>query len=74
MARKALRVSCARKQKALKKALDSGKSPKFSTRVYNRCQVTGRRHGFMRFFGMSRIVFRKLASQGLLPGVTKSSW
>jgi small subunit ribosomal protein S14 len=74
MARKALKVSCLRKQEALEKALKSGKKPKFSTRVYNRCKVTGRRHGFIRFFGMSRIVFRKLASQGLLPGVTKSSW
>lgn len=74
MARKALKVSCLKKQKAFEKSLAAGKKPKYSTRVYNRCSITGRRHGFMRFFGVSRIVFRKLASQGLLPGVTKSSW
>lgn len=44
------------------------------TRVVNRCEVTGRRHGFLRRFKMSRIAFRELASQGLIPGVTKSSW
>ena len=44
------------------------------TRVVNRCEVTGRRRGYMRRFKMSRITFRELASQGLIPGVTKSSW
>lgn len=43
-------------------------------RVVNRCEVTGRRHGFLRRFKMSRITFRELASSGQLPGVTKSSW
>jgi len=74
MARKALRVKCRKLQDARMKALKAGKKPKFPTRVYNRCEITGRRHGFMRYFRMSRIVFRKLASQGKLPGVTKSSW
>lgn len=44
------------------------------TRVVNRCAVTGRRRGFLRRFGLSRITFRQLASHGLVPGVTKSSW
>ena len=43
-------------------------------RVVNRCEVTGRRHGYLRRFKMSRITFRELASKGQLPGVTKSSW
>ena len=44
------------------------------TRVVNRCQVTGRRRAFIRRFRISRLTFRELASQGLIPGVTKSSW
>lgn len=43
-------------------------------RVVNRCEVTGRRHGFLRRFKMSRITFREMASHGYIPGVTKSSW
>jgi small subunit ribosomal protein S14 len=43
-------------------------------RVVNRCEVTGRRRGFLRRFNMSRITFRELASAGQIPGVTKSSW
>ncbi|MBV8414271.1 MAG: 30S ribosomal protein S14 [Verrucomicrobia bacterium] len=44
------------------------------TRLVNRCQQSGRRRGFIRRFGLSRIAFRELASQGMIPGVTKSSW
>lgn len=44
------------------------------TRLVNRCRVSGRRRAFIRRFGMSRLTFRELASQGLIPGVTKSSW
>ena len=44
------------------------------TRLVNRCEITGRRHGFLRRFKMSRITFRELASSGMIPGVTKSSW
>ena len=44
------------------------------TRLVNRCEVTGRRHGFLRRFRMSRITFRLYAADGLIPGVTKSSW
>jgi len=44
------------------------------TRVVNRCEITGRRRGYLRRFKMSRIAFRELASHGMIPGVTKSSW
>ncbi len=44
------------------------------TRLVNRCEITGRRHGYLRRFKMSRITFRELASSGMIPGVTKSSW
>lgn len=44
------------------------------TRTVNRCAITGRRRAFLRRFGLSRITFREMASHGLLPGVTKSSW
>jgi small subunit ribosomal protein S14 len=44
------------------------------SRVVNRCAQTGRRRGFLRRFNLSRISFREYASQGLIPGVTKSSW
>ena len=44
------------------------------TRVVNRCEVTGRRRALLRRFRLSRITFREMASAGLIPGVTKSSW
>ena len=44
------------------------------TRVVNRCQLSGRRRAFIRRFKLSRIAFRELASNGMIPGVTKSSW
>ncbi len=44
------------------------------TRVRNRCQVTGRPRGYYRKMKMSRIALRELGSQGLLPGLLKSSW
>lgn len=43
-------------------------------RVMNRCGITGRPRGYLRKFNMSRIAFRELANNGLIPGVTKSSW
>ncbi|MBL8087221.1 MAG: 30S ribosomal protein S14 [Chthonomonas sp.] len=46
----------------------------FKTRVYNRCVVTGRAKGNIRYFGVCRQVFREMAHRGLLPGITKSSW
>jgi len=50
------------------------RKPKYKTRIYNRCQICGRRRGYMRKFKICRICFRKLASEGQIPGVTKSSW
>ncbi len=44
------------------------------TRIHNRCMISGRPRGYMRQFGISRIDFRILASQGLIPGVKKASW
>ncbi|WP_009963265.1 MULTISPECIES: 30S ribosomal protein S14 [Verrucomicrobium] len=44
------------------------------TRLVNRCRVSGRRRAFIRRFEMSRLTFREMASAGLIPGVTKSSW
>ncbi|MEX0814009.1 MAG: 30S ribosomal protein S14 [Chitinophagales bacterium] len=43
-------------------------------RLKNRCKLTGRPRGYMRQFGVSRIVFRDLANYGMIPGVTKASW
>lgn len=43
-------------------------------RLANRCALTGRRHGFLRRFGISRITFRELAWKGEIPGVKKASW
>ena len=54
--------------------IKSERTPKYSTRQYNRCQICGRPRGYLRKFKMCRVCFRKLASEGLLPGVTKSSW
>jgi small subunit ribosomal protein S14 len=50
------------------------RKPKFSTRGYNRCSCCGRPHGYFRKFGLCRVCLRKLANEGKLPGVTKSSW
>ena len=61
MAKKSLMIRAARK-------------PKYKTRKNRRCNLCGRSRGYMRDFGMCRLCFRKLASEGQLPGVTKSSW
>lgn len=45
-----------------------------AVRLHNRCKLTGRPKGYMRKFGLSRVKFRELASEGKIPGVTKSSW
>jgi len=50
------------------------RKPKFSSREVRRCWRCGRKHGYMRDFGICRICFRELANRGELPGVTKSSW
>jgi small subunit ribosomal protein S14 len=43
-------------------------------RLVNRCSVSGRRHGYLRKFGVSRLTFREQALNGLIPGVIKASW
>jgi small subunit ribosomal protein S14 len=52
------------------------KLPKNSSpiRVRNRCSITGRPRAYLSKYGVSRLTFRELASQGKIPGVTKSSW
>lgn len=52
------------------------KLPKNSSKVrlHNRCTLTGRPKGYIRQFGISRITFREMASNGLIPGVKKASW
>lgn len=49
------------------------KENRFSTRGENRCKITGRPRGYMRYFGLSRLTFRELAVKGELPGVIKAS-
>ncbi len=44
------------------------------TRVVNRCKMSGRRRGYLRKFGVSRMTFREAALNGLIPGMTKASW
>lgn len=61
MAKKSLKVKAQRE-------------PKFKVRKYSRCPVCGRSKAYMRRFDLCRICFREMASTGLLPGVTKSSW
>ncbi|MDD5026638.1 MAG: type Z 30S ribosomal protein S14 [Candidatus Peribacteraceae bacterium] len=72
------RIALINKQKAqladYLRAKTAGRKPKFPTRIYNRCQLCSRRHGYMRIFGICRICFRELASNGDMPGITKSSW
>lgn len=50
------------------------KPVKYSSRKKNRCKICGRPRSYIRFFGLCRMCFRKLAHKGELPGVTKASW
>jgi small subunit ribosomal protein S14 len=52
-------------------ALPKNASP---VRVVNRCKISGRRHAFIRKYGVSRLTFRELALTGQIPGVIKASW
>ena len=77
--REKLVAKYAAKRQALKEAGDYrglDKLPKDSSRVrlHNRCKLTGRPKGYMRKFGISRVTFREMASDGKIPGITKSSW
>ena len=69
----------AEKRAALKEAGDYAaldKLPRNASpvRLKNRCQLTGRPKGYMRYFGMSRVIFRDMALEGKIPGVKKASW
>lgn len=69
----------AKKREELKAAGDYvglARLPRNSSKVrlHNRCKLTGRPKGYMRQFGVSRITFREMANNGLIPGVTKASW
>jgi len=69
----------AEKRKRLKEEGDYEalqKLPKNSSpvRLHNRCKITGRPKGYMRTFGISRVMFREMANKGLIPGVKKASW
>lgn len=52
------------------------KLPKNSAKVrlHNRCKLTGRPKGYMRKFGINRVMFRKMALEGKIPGIVKASW
>ena len=77
--RAALVEKYAEKREALKEAGDweaLQKLPKNSSKVrmHNRCSLTGRPKGYMRQFGISRVMFREMALSGKIPGIKKSSW
>lgn len=77
--RRALVQKYAEKRARLKAAGDYvglDKLPRNSSKVrlHNRCKITGRPRGYMRKFGICRVLFRDMASAGKIPGLTKSSW
>jgi small subunit ribosomal protein S14 len=77
--RKALVEKYAEKRAKLKEAGDwvgLDKLPRNASpvRLHNRCKITGRPRGYMRKFGICRVLFREMASNGKIPGVTKASW
>ena len=77
--REALNAKFAEKRAALKaagdyKALDLLPKNSSPVRLRNRCQLTGRPRGYMRHFGLCRNMFRDMASEGEIPGITKASW
>jgi small subunit ribosomal protein S14 len=77
--RQKLVAKFAAKRKELKEAGDYAglqSIPKNASpvRLHNRCKLTGRPKGYMRTFGISRVTFREMANQGLIPGVRKASW
>ncbi len=77
--RERLVAKFAAKRSALKEAVDLDGLQKLppnsaAVRLHNRCQITGRPRGFMRQFGISRVLFRKMALSGRIPGVKKASW
>lgn len=83
MAREAKRQKLVDKYAELRKKLkEEGRWDELDTlprnsskiRLHNRCGLTGRPKGYMRRFGLGRVIFRKMALEGKIPGVTKASW
>ncbi|MCO5236655.1 MAG: 30S ribosomal protein S14 [Chitinophagaceae bacterium] len=77
--RERLVAQYAEKRAALKAAgdwaaLDALPRNSSKVRLKNRCQVSGRPRGYIRYFGLSRIAFRDMALNGTIPGVKKASW
>jgi small subunit ribosomal protein S14 len=77
--REAMVVKFADRRNALKAAgdyqgLDALPRNASPVRLKNRCQLTGRPKGYMRYFGLSRVMFREMALNGKIPGITKASW
>ncbi len=77
--REAMVAKFAEKRAALKAAGDFAgldKLPRNASpvRLKNRCQLTGRPKGYMRHFGICRVMFRDMALDGKIPGVKKASW
>jgi small subunit ribosomal protein S14 len=56
------------------KALDELPKNSSKVRLKNRCQLTGRPRGYIRYFGLSRVMFRDMALAGKIPGIKKASW
>lgn len=56
------------------KALDDLPKNSSKVRLKNRCQLTGRPRGYIRYFGLSRVTFRDMALAGKIPGIKKASW
>jgi small subunit ribosomal protein S14 len=56
------------------KIVSAARAPKYKTRGYTRCRRCGRPRAVYRKFGLCRICLREMAHQGLIPGMTKSSW
>lgn len=56
------------------RALDELPKNSSKVRLKNRCQLTGRPRGYIRYFGLSRIMFREMALGGKIPGIRKASW
>ncbi|RFM26100.1 30S ribosomal protein S14 [Deminuibacter soli] len=77
--REAMVAKFAEKRAALKEAgdyaaLDQLPRNASPVRLKNRCQLTGRPKGYIRYFGISRVTFRDMALNGKIPGVKKASW
>ena len=89
MAKESMKAREVKRQKLVTKYLDKRNTLKSSgdyvglqkipknaspVRLHNRCKITGRPKGYMRIFGISRVMFREMANKGLIPGIKKSSW